>query len=113
MEKGQNRMNRSKFYKISATRSIFVASNPAVYGSVPTYTAGDTFKCAFDLLSGSEGLSNQKEIAESTHYMECSYGVTLDVKDRIIIDSSTYEIMSIDNPMNMNVCLEVLLRIRK
>lgn len=106
-------MDRSKYYTMTATRYVWTAANPAVYGTSPSYTEGDPFSCIIDKISGNESIVNQKEIAESTHYMECDYSVTLTEKDRIVCDGITYEITSIDNPMNMNICWEVLLKERK
>jgi hypothetical protein len=106
-------MDRSKWYTMTAIRYTWIASDPNTYGSSPTYTEGDSFPCIIDQLSQNESLSNQKEIAESTHYLECPYSVTLDIKDRIICEGITYDITAIDNPMNMDVCWEILLKERK
>ena len=106
-------MNREKFYTMTATRYVWTAADPGTYGDSPSYTVGDEFQCIIDQLSGTENIVNQKEIAESTHYMECAYSVTLDIKDRVVCDSRTYEITSIDDPMNMKICWEVLLKERK
>lgn len=106
-------MNREKFYKTTATPYTWTASDPDTYGSEETYTEGDSFLCAFDQDSGSKNLVNQKETEGMTHYLECPLSVTLTTKDRVLINSNYYDILNIDNPMDMSVCQEVSLRLRK
>lgn len=106
-------MNPSKWYNTTATKYTWSASNPDVYGSEPTYTVGASFKCAFDQDSGEKSVVNKKETEGMTHYIQCSTSVSLTTKDQILIGSDYYDILNIDNPMNMNVCQEVSLRLRK
>ena len=106
-------MNREKWYNTTATIYTFAVSDPEEYGSEPTYTKGSEFSCAFDQNSGDKTLVNRKETEGMTHYLECSMSVSLTTKDRVLIGSDYYDILNIDNPMNMNVCQEVSLRLRK
>jgi hypothetical protein len=105
-------MNPEHLYNTTATPYTWTASDPDTYGSSPTYTEGTPFSCAFDKDSGTETMTNQKESITATHYINCSVSVSLSEKDRVVIDSETYEVISTDNPMGRNDFQEILLRKR-
>jgi hypothetical protein len=106
-------MNPEHLYNKTATPYRWTASNPDVYGSSPTYTQGDSFDCFLDQDSGTRTISNQKDTPEGTHYLNFPFSVTLSVKDKLEIDSETYEVVFVDDPAGRGEFQEARLRIRK
>jgi len=79
----------------------------STYGSIATYTTGSTYSCCIDTLAGNESLIAKKKCADSTHFIGCDYGATVDEKDRIVIDNITYDVLFVDNPMSLDHHLEI------
>ena len=65
-----------------------------------------------DLISGdSKYETYNAKIQESTHVFICDYTpLGVSVNARLIVDGKNYDVMLIDNPMNLNRQLEIYLR---
>lgn len=83
--------------------------------SVPQFTTRHTLKGWLDFSSGdSKHSSYNAKIQESTHVFICDY-VTIDSRitaenGRMIINGKKFDVMIIDNPMEMNQHLEIYLK---
>ena len=80
---------------------------------VSSWTDYKTIKGWMDLSSGDSKYSNYNaKIQESTHIFICDY-VPLEVKtekSRLLYKNEVYDILLIDNPMELNQHLEIYLR---
>ena len=65
-----------------------------------------------DLISGdSKYETYNAKIQESTHIFICDYTpLGVSVNARLIVDGKNYDVMFIDNPMNLNRQLEIYLK---
>lgn len=85
----------------------------AISEKVPTWADVKTITGWLDLMSGSSGYSAYNaKIQESTHVFLCDYtplGVSAE-NARAVIGTKTYDIMLIDNPMEMGEHLEIFLK---
>ena len=65
-----------------------------------------------DLISGdSKYETYNAKIQESTHVFICDYTpLGVSVNARLIVDGKNYDVMLIDNPMNLNRQLEIYLK---
>ena len=77
----------------------------------------EAFRCVgwLDMQTGSSNYTNfNAKIEESTHIFICDYHSGIDsLQDqdtRMIINSKMYDVLLIDNPMEMNEQLEIYLR---
>ena len=81
--------------------------------SIETWNTIDIITGFLDLMSGdSKYLNFNAKLQESTHIFICDYK-KLDVKvekSRMVINNKTYDIMLIDNPMELNEHLEIYLK---
>lgn len=81
--------------------------------SIETWNTIDIITGFLDLMSGdSRYLNFNAKFQESTHIFICDYK-KLDVKvekSRMVINNKTYDIMMIDNPMELNEHLEIYLK---
>jgi hypothetical protein len=110
-------MGRSSFYKDTCYIDKYVASNPDVYGSVETWTAGTVLiSCAIMPEEYSRGEQSDKTSFTTFWNMECAYGVNIVEKDKVRADSKTFEVLSVHDPMRRGVdgrslgCIKVKLR---
>ena len=80
---------------------------------VPAWAEVKTITGWLDLMGGSSGYTPYSaKIQESTHVFLCDY-TPLDVKAenaRAVIGTKTYDIMLIDNPMELGEHLEIFLK---
>lgn len=81
---------------------------------VPVWTTSHTLKGFLDYASGDSSHTNfNGKTQESTHYFISDYSdlgsVTAD-NARMIIEGKTYDVILIDNPMNLNYHLEFYLK---
>lgn len=79
-----------------------------------SYSTGATLSGWLDYLSGnSEHTAYDSKMQESTHVFICDYqelrGITPE-NAQMMINGQIYQIMVIDNPMNMNRQLEIYLK---
>lgn len=94
---------------------IKTTSKNEIGESVPTWRTTNVIRGFLDLSSGDSNYSNYNaKIQESTHVFICDY-VELDKEvnsenSRMIIDGYIYDVMLIDNPMNMNKHFEIYLK---
>lgn len=67
-----------------------------------------------DLMNGESTIATQNaKVQESTHIFLCDYFKPEGIKaenSRMIVDNQVYEVLLIDNPMNMNQHLEIYLK---
>lgn len=81
--------------------------------SIATWETRHTLTGFLDLNSGdSRYTSFNAKIQESTHYFICDYVEINEVPEnsRMVINGKLYDVLSIDNPMNLNYHLEIYLR---
>lgn len=82
---------------------------------VPEWTTLHTLTGFFDLSAGDSKYTNfNAKIQESTHVFICDY-ISLDSRikaenSRIVINNKHYDVMLIDNPMELNYQLEFYLK---
>ena len=71
-----------------------------------------TIRGFLDLISGdSKYETYNAKIQESTHIFICDYTpLGVSVNARLIVDGKNYDVMFIDNPMNLNRQLEIYLK---
>lgn len=71
-----------------------------------------TIRGFLDLISGdSKYETYNAKIQESTHIFICDYTpLGVSVNARLIVDGKNYDVMLIDNPMNLNRQLEIYLK---
>lgn len=71
-----------------------------------------TLKGYLDLISGDSKYENYNtKLQESTHIFICDYTpLGVSVSSRLIVNGKKYDIMLIDNPMELNRQLEIYLR---
>lgn len=71
-----------------------------------------TIRGFLDLISGdSKYETYNAKIQESTHIFICDYTpLGVSVNTRLVVDGKTYDVMLIDNPMNLNRQLEIYLK---
>lgn len=87
----------------------------AIGEHVPAWADALTTTGFLDLMSGSSGYTAYNaKIQESTHIFLCDYiplpqGVEAE-KARAVIGTKTYDILLIDNPMNLDEHLEIYLK---
>lgn len=98
---------------ISAQLQVKTTTKNAIGESVPTWKARHTLTGFLDLANGdSRYTTYNAKMQESTHYFLCDYtkldGVVPE-NSRLLINGKTYDILAIDNPMELNYHLEIYL----
>jgi len=99
----------------AATIQVPTVSKNAIGEAVSTWEDVQTIKGWLDLSSGNSGYSSYyAKIQESTHIFIADY-VQLDSRikaenSRFIINGKRYDVMLIDNPMELNAQLEIYLK---
>lgn len=87
----------------------------AIGEQVPAWADAQTVTGWLDYMSGGAGYQTvNAKIQESTHIFVCDYvplspGVEAE-KARAVIDGKTYDILAIDNPMELGEQLEIYLK---
>ncbi len=98
---------------ISAQLQVKTTTKNAIGEAVPKWETRHTLTGFLDLANGdSRYTTYNAKMQESTHYFICDY-VSLDVlpeNSRMLINGKTYDVMAIDNPMEMNYHLEIYLK---
>lgn len=100
---------------IKATVQVFTASKNAIGEQVKTWTDVQSIKGWLDLSSGdSKYTTFNAKIQESTHIFLADY-VQLDDRitaesSRMVISGKRYDILLIDDPMEMHQQLEIYLK---
>lgn len=88
----------------------------AIGESIATWETRHTLTGFLDLANGDSKYTNfNAKVQESTHYFICDY-VTLDAdieaeNARMVINGKHYDVMLIDNPMELNAHLEIYLKL--
>ena len=85
----------------------------AIGESVPTWVTAQSLTGWLDFTNGESKYSNYNaKIQESTHIFICDYEpVTLKAEGcRAVINGKTYDVMVIDNPMELDEQLEIYLK---
>ena len=99
---------------ISAQLQVKTTAKNSIGESVPTWETRHTLTGFLDLASGdSRYTTYNAKIQESTHYFICDYVDITDVvpeNSRMIINGKTYDVLVIDNPMELNYHLEIYLK---
>lgn len=99
---------------ISAQLQVKTTTKNAIGESVPIWKTRYTLTGFLDLANGeSRYTTYNAKMQESTHYFICDY-VKLDAVEaensRMLINGKTYDVMFLDNPMEMNYHLEIYLK---
>ena len=100
---------------ITAIIQTSTVSQNSIGEQVKSWTDKQSLKGWLDLQSGDSKYSSYNaKIQESTHifiadYVPLALGITAETS-RAIIDGKFYDIMLIDNPMEMNLQLEIYLK---
>lgn len=100
---------------LKATFQIQVTTKNNIGESVKAWEDAQTIKGWLDLASGNSNYTTYAaKIQESTHIFIADY-VPLDSRikaenSRVIINSKHYDVMLIDNPMELNEQLEIYLK---
>ena len=99
---------------ITAILQVKTSSKNAFGEKVETWNDVQLLKGFLDFTGGDGSYkSNFKgSVEETTHLFICDY-VELDVKPtqcRMVIDNKIYDVLMIDNPMNLNQHLEIMLK---
>lgn len=100
---------------IAAQLQVKTTSKNAIGESVPKWETRHTLTGFLDLANGdSRYTTYNAKIQESTHYFICDYvPLAKDIlpeTSRMLINGKTYDVMVIDNPMEMNYHLEIYLK---
>jgi head-tail adaptor len=93
-------------------KQITGSEHNAIGESVPVWTDITTLTGWLDLQSGDSKYTHNAKIQESTHVFLCDY-VAIDrvAEDkRMVINGVTYDVLLIDDPMEMHQQLEIYLR---
>lgn len=99
---------------IKATIQISTVEKNKIGEHVQTWQDVQTLKGWLDMASGNAGYGFNAKIQESTHYFIADY-VPLDARitaenSRMLINGKRYDVMLIDNPMELNAQLEIYLK---
>lgn len=100
---------------ITATIQISTVTKNAIGEQVKAWENAQTLRGWLDLANGESSYSTyHAKIQESTHYFIGDY-VALDSRitaenSRMIIKGKRYDVLLIDNPMEMNAQLEIYLK---
>lgn len=84
---------------------------------ISTYIDYKTLNGFLDFVSGDSSYRNnyKGKLEETTHVFICDY-VNLNINQsecRLVIDNKIYDVLLIDNPMNLNHHLEILLKLNE
>lgn len=93
---------------INAIIQISTVTKNAIGEQVKTWENVQTLRGWLDMSSGHSGYGYNAKIQESTHYFIGDY-VPLDSRitsenSRMVIKGKTYDIMYLDNPMELGTC---------
>lgn len=100
---------------INAEIQMYKSEKNEIGEAVKSWETVQTLKGFLDLRSGdSDYTSFDAKVEDSTHIFICDYtplagGVTAE-NSRMLIKGRTYDIMLIDNPMELNHSLEIYLK---
>ena len=99
---------------IKATIQISTVTKNAIGEHVQTWNDVQTLRGWLDLSSGNAGYGFNAKIQESTHFFIADY-VPLNEQitaenSRMVINGKRYDVMLIDNPMELNTQLEFYLK---
>lgn len=100
---------------ITADIQISTASKNELGENIPSWATLHSHEGFLDLSSGdSKYTTNNAKIQESTHVFICDY-FELDKRikaenSRVVIDGQIYDVMLIDDPMNLHKHLEIYLK---
>lgn len=97
---------------ITAVIQTAEVSKNAIGEQVKTWADKHTLKGWLDLSGGdSRYTSYHAKIQESTHIFICDYTpLDVDENSRMVINNKVYDILLIDNPMELNEQLEIFLK---
>ena len=100
---------------IIAQLQVKTTTKNAIGESVPTWETRHTLNGFLDLTNGdSRYTTYSAKMQESTHCFVCDYvPLAKDVlpeTSRMLINGKTYDVLVIDNPMEMNYHLEIYLK---
>lgn len=100
---------------ISAQLQVKTTTKNAIGEAVPKWETRHTLTGFLDLANGdSRYTTYNAKMQESTHYFICDYvslaNDILPETSRMLINGKTYDVMAIDNPMEMNYHLEIYLK---
>ncbi len=76
----------------------YTKADPKVFGSKPSYSQERLFKCGFRSINASENVRAGRDAGNTgkRFYFFPRY-VTFDLNDRIVFESKTYEIISVQD----------------
>lgn len=100
---------------ISGALQTKTATKNEIGESIPTWVTRHTLTGFLDLASGeSRYTTYNTKMQESTHIFICDFvSIASDVQpenSRMVINSKNYDVMLIDNPMELNAHLEIYLK---
>lgn len=99
----------SRFFNQTATVQYRSVTSDMGHNLVTWVTRG-TLAGMLDMMSGGERWSKEKVNEESTHVWFCLPGFLIEASDRMVIDGIAYNVVNVDNPMNMGRHREVELK---
>ena len=88
------------------------AETNAIGEKIPTWTDVDTLWGFLDLSSGESHYTYNTKLQESTHIFICDH-TTIDgnaANKRLLVNGAAYDVLLIDNPMELNQQLEIYLK---
>ena len=101
---------------VDAIIQVETSSKNAFGEKETTYKDLTTVKGFLDYTGGDGSYNNnfKGELEETTHIFICDYdSITANVKptqSKMVIDDKSYDILYVDNPMNLNEHLEIMLK---
>ena len=101
---------------VDAIIQVETSSKNAFGEKETTYKDLTTVKGFLDYVGGDGSYKNnfKGELEETTHIFICDYdSITASVKptqSKMVIDDKSYDILYVDNPMNLNEHLEIMLK---
>ena len=90
-------MSRKTSFKSKMTiQSIVMNSQDEIGGVVPVVVSNGTFACRIRRLAADEKFIGGMNGVVSTHRIYCSNKISLEPKDKVIIDKKLYDINTVD-----------------
>lgn len=103
-------MSLSNLYNVTATRKTQATEHNTFGASKETWSGTTTIDCRIWPVKASERAMAGSVGADYTHYAVCDFSATVAESDRLVVGSTTYHVLTVENAAGHNHHKKLTLR---